>query len=118
MTIRLNATQSKPAAAPKVASQYENRYPGFKLVEFRPYESVAILERLTDKQVSARGILANELGINPWQVQVEATEEGGWRCTLDRTVIYSPRKWMRRPNAHASRSDMSAGGSKRTSGPA
>lgn len=92
MTIRLNATQSKPAAAPKVASQYENRYPGFKLVEFRPYESIAILERLTDKQVSARGILANELGINPWQVQVEATGEGGWRCTLDRTVIYSPAK--------------------------
>lgn len=92
MTIRLNATQSKPAAAPKVASQYENRYPGFKLVEFRPYESVAILERLTDKQVSVRGILANELGINPWQVQVEATGEGVWRCTLDRTVIYSPAK--------------------------
>ena len=94
MTIRLNATQSKPAAAPKVASQYENRYPGFKLVEFRPYESIAILERLTDKQVSARGILANELGINPWQVQVEATGEGGWRCTLDRTVIYSPAKML------------------------
>ena len=92
LPLRLAASECSPSAGPKVAERYEKRYPGFYLTEFHPYSGKALLERMTDKQATARGILAGNLKIKPWDVRVTPTKEGGWSCKLDQTIIYQPDK--------------------------
>lgn len=91
--VNLPAALSSPSQGEKVASWCETNYPGFRLVNFRPYEGRATIARLTGEQATARGILADNLGIKPWQVEVEPTKEGGWKCTLDKSLVYNPDKW-------------------------
>ena len=40
----------------------------------------------------ARNIIASKLGIKPWQVRVARAKDGGWRCRLDKEIIYQPSK--------------------------
>ncbi|WP_094722405.1 hypothetical protein [Bombiscardovia coagulans] len=91
--IRLSASQSTPSAGAKVQAMYEQKYPGFKLTQFHPYEGRAVIEKLSPAQSTARGLLANALNIDPWQVSVKETLEGGWECVLDHTIIYTPSKY-------------------------
>lgn len=90
LPLRLAASECTPAAGPKVAERYEKRYPGFRLTEFHPYSGKALLERMTDRQATARGILAGNLKIKPWEVRVTPAKDGGWDCMLDQTIIYQP----------------------------
>ena len=88
--LRLSAQESTPNAGMKVADKYERAYPGWKLVEFHPYAGWGAMEKMSDEQATARGILAANLKIKPWEVYVTPTGEGGWQCKLDNTVVYQP----------------------------
>lgn len=90
--VNLLASQCKPSAGEQVDDYWSRQYPGFHMVEFHPYEGQAIFERLTKEQVRARNIIASKLGIKPWQVRVARAKDGGWRCRLDKEIIYQPSK--------------------------
>ena len=90
--VNLLASQCKPSAGEQVDDYWSRQYPGFHMVEFHPYEGQAIFERLTKEQVRARNIIASKLGIKPWQVRVAHAKDGGWRCRLDKEIIYQPSK--------------------------
>lgn len=90
--VNLLASQCKPSAGEQVDDYWSRQYPGFHMVEFHPYEGQAIFERLTKEQVRARNIIASKLGIKPWQVCVARAKDGGWRCRLDKEIIYQPSK--------------------------
>lgn len=96
--VQLEASQQKPSMGDKVATQYERRLAGFKMTEFRPYEGIAVFERLTPEQATARGLLTAALGLKPWDAKLEPTSETdkqgrhGWRVTLGQGVVYQPSK--------------------------
>lgn len=90
--VNLLASQCKPSAGEQVDDYWSRQYHGFHMVEFHPYEGQAIFERLTKEQVRARNIIASKLGIKPWQVRVARAKDGGWRCRLDKEIIYQPSK--------------------------
>lgn len=90
--VNLLASQCKPSAGEQVDDYWSRQYPGFHMVEFHPYEGQAIFERLSKEQVRARNIIASKLGIKPWQVRVTRARDGGWKCRLDKEIIYQPSK--------------------------
>lgn len=90
--VRLSAEQSRPSRGNDVRAVYEGKYPGYYLTVFHPYDSYALLERLTDRQVAVRAQIAVELGLNEWDLRVDETDEGGWRVRLDDGITYQPSK--------------------------
>lgn len=93
--VNLRPADQKPAAGERIARIWEARL-GMKMVRFEPYEGRAVFEALDKDRVSARGILANALGVKPWEVMVEPRADGGWRCRLARTIIWQPSKMAAR----------------------
>lgn len=93
--VNLRPADQKPAAGERIARIWEARL-GMKMVRFEPYEGRAVFEALDKDRVSARGILANALGVKPWDVMVEPRDGGGWRCRLARTIIWQPSKMAAR----------------------
>lgn len=93
--VNLRPADQKPAAGERIARIWEARL-GMKMVRFEPYEGRAVFEALDKDRVSARGILANALGVKPWEVMVEPRDGGGWRCRLARTIIWQPSKMAAR----------------------
>lgn len=93
--VNLRPADQKPAAGERIARIWEARL-GMKMVRFEPYEGRAVFEALDKDRVSARGILANALGVKPWEVMVEPRDDGGWRCRLARTIIWQPSKMAAR----------------------
>lgn len=90
--VNLLASQCKPGAGEQVDDYWSRQYPGFHMVEFHSYEGQAIFERLSKEQVRTRNIIASKLGIKPWQVRVARARDGGWKCRLDKEIIYQPSK--------------------------
>ena len=93
--VNLRPADQKPAAGERIARIWEARL-GMKMIRFEPYEGRAVFEALDKDRVSARGILANALGVKPWEVMVEPRADGGWRCRLARTIIWQPSKMAAR----------------------
>lgn len=93
--VNLRPADQKPAAGERIARIWEARL-GMKMVRFEPYEGRAVFEALDKDRVSARGILANALGVKPWEVMVEPRADSGWRCRLARTIIWQPSKMAAR----------------------
>lgn len=91
--IILSAEQQKPNKGDEVRHAYETKYPDWTLTEFHPYEGWAIIERLTDGQKHARGILATAMGLHDWDITVQPTKEGGWEARLADGIVYQPNKW-------------------------
>ncbi|MBT1162958.1 hypothetical protein [Bifidobacterium sp. SO1] len=91
--INLSADQQKPSKGEEVRTVYENKYEGWTLTEFHPYEGKAVIERLSDGQKTTRGILATAMGLHDWDLTVQPTDEGGWKAVLDDGIVYQPDKW-------------------------
>lgn len=86
--VNLTPDQSKPSKGAEVASVYERRSPGYRMTEFHPYAGWMLMERLDDELTVARGQIAEYLRVNPWDVKVERTREGGLRLTFQKPFVY------------------------------
>lgn len=69
--VNLLPEQCKPNKGREVAAAYERKFPGFHLTEFHPYESTALLERMSDRELTARGLVCEYVGCDPWNVKVK-----------------------------------------------
>lgn len=86
--VNLTPDQSKPSKGAEVASVYEPRSPGYRMTEFHPYAGWMLMEHLDDELTVARGQIAEYLRVNPWDVKVERTREGGLRLTFMKPFVY------------------------------
>lgn len=69
--VNLLPEQCKPNKGREVAAAYERKFPGFHLTEFHPYESTALLERMSDRELTARGLVCEYVGCDPWNVKIK-----------------------------------------------
>lgn len=88
LRVRL-AAGTKPSDGDRVAARYADQFPGFYLTEFEPFLGYAILAKLTDDEVRARGQLALALSVKPWQVRIKSRPDGGFTAKLP---VYVPSK--------------------------
>lgn len=79
----------KPSDGDREAARLEDQYPGFYMTKFEPYLQSAVLEKLTDDMVRARGAVANAMGVKPWDVQVSPRRGGGVVLRLPKTYVPS-----------------------------
>lgn len=86
---QLAANECTPTAGDRLASKIHDRYPGFELVEFHPYEGTAVIERLDPDRLRVRGIMAAELKTKPYLLQARPAGKG-WDITMDPSVTYLP----------------------------
>lgn len=89
--ITLSDQQCRPNKGREVATLYERRDEGVYLIEFKPYEGVAWLGRLTPDQVRCRDQVAAAVKLDPWRVHVKPAKDKGWIVSFDEDVVYDPR---------------------------
>lgn len=71
------------AQDPKRTSKYyEERNPGYFMTDLNPVQRTVTMERLDEKTLAARRIFANVIHVDPWQVRVTSTPEGGWKIRI------------------------------------
>lgn len=80
----------KPSDGDREAARLEDQYPGFFMTRFEPYLQSAILEKLTDDMLRARGAVSTAMGVKPWDVQVSPRRGGG--VILGLPKVYVPSK--------------------------
>lgn len=64
---------------------------GLSMIDYDPYAGQATLAKLTTPERRCRGAVANALGVEPWEVKVQARHDGGFHVEL-------PAKYM--PSKH------------------
>lgn len=89
LIINLPDNMCQPGKGRLVCSTFEPTRAGWYVTEFKPYQGKAVMEQLSDSQLACRAILANALRIQPWDLTVTPTEEGGWLVRLGDGIIYS-----------------------------
>lgn len=87
--IRLPDAMCNPGKGKLVCATFEPQNDGWYVTEFNPYQGEAYMERLDQQQLTCRAILAKALKLDPWDLKVTHTPEGGWHVTLAPGIIYS-----------------------------
>lgn len=87
--VRLPVELAKPSAGEMAAAQLADTFPGFYMTRFEPHTFKAVIAKLTDAEVNARGAIAVALGVKPWEVGVKARPDGGFDLTLPRSYVPS-----------------------------
>jgi hypothetical protein len=80
---------TKPSDGEKMATKFEDQYPGAYLTKFEPFLGKAVITRLTDAEARCRGAVAVALGVKPWEVQVKARRGGRFDLELPKTYVPS-----------------------------
>lgn len=76
------AAGTSPAAAPQIAAYLAGQ--GYDLLEWRPYEGIAVSGRLPGAVALLRSGLARSLKCQPWDLEITAEWEGG---RIERVVL-------------------------------
>lgn len=79
----------KPSDGDRLATKYEDQYPGFVLTSFEPYLGTAVMTKLEPATRRARGAIANVLGVKPWEVQISDRAGGGFDLVLPQSKYAS-----------------------------
>lgn len=79
----------KPSDGDREAARLEDQYPGFYMTSFEPYLQSAILEKLTDDMLRARGAVATAMGVKPWDIKVAPRRGGGVVLGLPKSYVPS-----------------------------
>lgn len=79
----------KPSDGDREAARLEDQYPGFYMTSFEPYLQSAILEKLTDDMLRARGAVATAMSVKPWDVKVAPRRGGGVVLGLPKSYVPS-----------------------------
>ena len=74
----LTDKQRQPSQGRRLAIKFETENPGFFLVRFEPWLGRAVLAPMDDKELRARQVIANVLGVDPWEILAGATTDGGF----------------------------------------
>ena len=85
--VKLIAQYRKPSAGEQVAAKFEDQNPGFYLVRFEPHLGKAVLAKMTENEVRARGAIAGAIGCKPWDIAIRASRGGGYEFSLPK---YTP----------------------------
>lgn len=81
----------------RTVSDMENEHRGWFVTEFarnsdNPGKVYVRLEQLDDKTIFARDQFAAALRVQPWQIRVTKTTEGGWKIRI-KDITYQPSKY-------------------------
>lgn len=87
--VKLTAAFRKPSAGEQVAAKFEEQHPGYFLVKFEPFVGRAVLAKMSDDELRARGALAEVVGVKPWDVAIQKRRGGGFNFKLPK---YTPSK--------------------------
>lgn len=91
-TVTLPDEFNTPAKGEKAAVWVKTNCPGFTMTAYHPYEGTAEAMRLDARTITVRNILADNLSVKPWQLDVTPTEDHGWSVRLKDGVIWNPAK--------------------------
>lgn len=83
------ARGTRPTDGDKVAAKLEDQHPGYYLTGFEPFLGRATLTKMSDEQARCRGASAVALGVKPWDVNVVARPDGGFRLVLPKSYVPS-----------------------------
>jgi replicative DNA helicase len=83
------ARGTRPTDGDKVAAKLEDQHPGYYLTGFEPFLGRATLTKMSDEQARCRGASAVALGVKPWDVNVAARPDGGFRLVLPKSYVPS-----------------------------
>ncbi|MBT1162760.1 cell division protein FtsK [Bifidobacterium sp. SO1] len=93
-SIRLNVSECVDSAQKKTVANLESQpqNEGWSVIDFMRVtasECVVLLQQLDEKTLSSRRIFANVLGVQPWNIRLDRTQENGWRIRIkEGTVTY------------------------------
>lgn len=92
-------SSTKPSDGQRVCEEMEVHFPGFALVQFRPFMAQAVIAKITPAERNARLSIANRLGCRPWEVSVKETKDaaGG----IASFQIELPEKYVESKHAEA-----------------
>lgn len=79
----------KPSDGDREASSLQDRYPGFYLTRFEPHLQSAVLEKLDEDLVRARGAFSISLGVKPWEITIAKRTGGGYILGLPNSYMPS-----------------------------
>lgn len=89
-SIEVNLSRgTKAADGERVAARLADSNPGWTMTAFDPHLGRAVLSRLSDASIRARGAVAVALGVKPWQVGVSPRPDGGFDLTLPNSYVAS-----------------------------
>lgn len=90
--------QPGQAQTPKTTvKRYETDYPGWYVVDINPVKNILSMERLDNKTLDVRRVIANCLKVNPWDIRVTPTPEKGWKVRIRKdAVTYVSSKYDRK----------------------
>lgn len=84
---------TQESQGPKIAQEFENLKPGWKVTGFHPYAKpgFATMRELTDREVRVRDAVAQALRVQrtPWQVQIAERTDGGFDLELPKSYTSS-----------------------------
>lgn len=83
------ARGTKPSDGDRVAARLEDANPGWSMTVYDPHLGRAVLGKLSERLVRARGAIAVALGVKPWDVQVAERPDGGIDMVLPPSYVPS-----------------------------
>ena len=81
---------TKPSEGDRIAVSMADKHPGYYMTEFNPFSGYAVLSKMTEDELRCRAAVAEAIGCKPWDVKVNATDEGGFKLQLPSK--YTPSK--------------------------